>query len=126
MKKELFAGALLLTMLIASIVNIWYLNKLTENLIDIVETAEEEALSGNWDKAEENAEEAARIWDKNDPYTHIVLRHFEIDSATDAIYQLLNEIYSKNEGGVRGETKALTAQLDSLASIEEIKFGSIF
>ena len=126
MKKEIFAGALLLTMFIASIVNIWYLNKLTQNLIDIVETAEEEVFSGNWDKAAADVEDAARIWDKNDPYTHIVLRHFEIDDATDAIYQLLNEIYAKNEGGVRGEAKALTAQLDSLASIEEIKFGSIF
>lgn len=126
MKKEIFAGALLLAILITSVININCLNKLTDNLISLVETAEEEALSGDWEAAAAGAEKAARIWAESDSYTHVVLRHHEIDGATNAIYELLKEIYSQNEGGVRGASKALIAHLDSMRSMEEIKFGSIF
>ena len=126
MKKEIFVGAFLILMLAAAFVNIHFLNKLTGDIIVLIEQAEEAVLAENWRAAEENAEAAANLWDASDTYTHLVLRHPEIESATDALYGLLEQIYAQQGGAALGKALAAKARIQSLALIEEIRFGSIF
>lgn len=126
MKKEIIVGLLLVLLFAAALVNIHFLNRLTDDIIELVEASEQNAEAGNWNEAAAKAEEAAAKWAENNSYTHIVLRHSEINAATDAMYELLKEIYSENTGGVKGAAKGVTEHMTSIASIEEIKFGSIF
>ena len=126
MKKEILVGAFLILMLTAALVNIHYLNKLTGDVVAFIQEAESAALEEDWIDAEIKAEAAAKLWTESDSYTHLVLRHPEIESATDALYGLLEKIYSKEPGAVKGAAQAAEARLKSLASIEEIRFGSIF
>lgn len=126
MKKEIIVGFLLVFIFSAALFNIHALNRLTDDIVQLVEESEKSAAAGNWEEAAAKAEEAEKRWEENDSYTHIVLRHSEINMATDAIYELLKEIYSENMGGVRGAAKAVNAHMTSISSIEHIKLGSIF
>ncbi len=126
MKKEIFAGVLLAVILLLALLNIHQLNRLTTDLVDRIETSEQYAMKGKWEEATKLAEEAADLWDQYDPYTHIVLRHAEIDTATANFYEFLKELYAENTGEARGAAEALKAHLTSILSIEQIKFGSIF
>ncbi len=126
MKKEIFVGSFLLLMLAAAIINIHFLVKLTDNVSNMIEEAKNDASSGNWDQASEKAEEASRLWEGSDTYTHLVLRHTELEEATNSIYGFIEKIYAKEEGAARGAAEAAIARLKSISSIEQIRLGSIF
>lgn len=126
MKKEIIIACLLVLLLSLAIVNIHFMNKLTDNITFLVEEAQEYAQAEDWPNAEKKAEEAARLWTHSDTYTHIVLRHSEIEEATDALFSFLEQIYAKEPGASKGAAKAATARLNSISSIEQIKLGSIF
>jgi hypothetical protein len=126
MKKEIFAVSLLLILFAGSLINIYFLNRLTGDLTDLVIRADESASKEDWGTAQETAEAAAEKWNRYDSYTHIFLKHSEIDSATDAFYELLENIYAQDAGGARGAAQKLTAHLTSLATMERIRLGSIF
>ncbi len=126
MKKEIIIGCFLVALLAAAFVNIHFLNKLTDNVTSLIEESETSALAGHWPEAERKAEEAADLWNSSETYTHLVLRHPETESATDAIYNLLAQVYAKEPGAMRGAAQAAIARLKSISSIEQIKLGSIF
>lgn len=126
MLKEILVGCFLVIMLAAAIVNIHFLNKLTDDITRLIEESSRSAEQGDWDSAAKKAEEAVRLWSDSDTYTHLVLRHPETEDATDALYALLQEVYAKEEGAVKGAAGAAAAHMKSISSIEQIKFGSIF
>lgn len=126
MKKELIVGGFLILMLAAAIINIHYLNKLTDKVTHLIEESERYTADGDWSSAEKKAEEASHTWDENDTYTHLVLRHPEIEATTDSIYGYIEQIYSKDQGAAKGAAKAAIARLKSISSIEQIRLGSIF
>lgn len=126
MKKEIIIGCFLIIMLGVSLVNIHYLNKLTDNVTQLIEQAENYAFEGNWNQSEKKAEEASNLWSNSETYTHLVLRHSEVESATDAIYGFLEQVYAKEQGALKGAAQAAVAHMKSISSIEQIKFGSIF
>ncbi len=126
MKKEIITVCFLLLLLAAALVNTHFLGKLTGDVVALIEAAEKSALEDKWDEAEKKAEKAAQLWTGSDTYTHLVLRHNEIEAATDLLYGLLEQIYAKEEGAVRGAAQAVRARLESISSIEKIRFGSIF
>ena len=126
MKKEIFVIALLAAMLTAAIANVWYLNKLTDEVIAAAENAANLAAAGKWSDAQSAAEAAAKKWEEREGYTHMVLRHSEIEQCTEVLNDLRKEIYMKEEGGVRGALAAVRSQMTSIASIERVKLGSIF
>jgi hypothetical protein len=126
MKKEIIVGLLLVFIFSVALVNIHALDRLTGDVVKLVEESEKNAAAGKWVEAAAKAEEAEKKWSEKDSYTHLVLRHAEINMATDAIYELLKEIYSEDIGGVKGAAKAGNAHMTSISSIEHIKLGSIF
>jgi hypothetical protein len=92
-------------MLAAAIVNIHFLNRLTDNITRMLEESETYAERGDWDNAAKKAEEALKLWSDSDTYTHLVLRHPETEDAPDAIYGLLREIYAREEGASKARPR---------------------
>ena len=125
-KKEICAALLLAVILTTAIINSNHLEALTSDLQELVDITAKAAADDNWSIAEENAEKLSDKWHEMDPYTHIVLKHSEIDSTTDAIYELLKAVYSKELGEVMGATRLASEHLFSISSMEKIRFGSIF
>ncbi len=126
MKKELIFGIILTVLFILVVVNIYVLSGLCDKLQNLVEDSRHSVEVGDWGTAIEKAEEAEKLWNKADPYTHIVVRHSEIDSATDAFYELLKALYSEEEGEAKGSFMLLDAHLTSIKGMEKITLGSIF
>jgi hypothetical protein len=124
--KEIFVGCFLILMLTAAVVNIRCLTRLTGRVTELIEEAERLASRENWSGAAEKAEEATRYWENSDTYTHLVLRHSELESATDAIYDFLEQVYAREKGGAKGAAEAAKARLKSICSIEKIRLGSVF
>jgi TRAP-type C4-dicarboxylate transport system substrate-binding protein len=126
MKKEVLVSIFLVLLLTASLFNIHYLNKLSNDISARINAAVSSAEAENWTEAEKKTEEAIRMWKDSDTYTHLVLRHSEVESATDALYNMAEQVYAQDAGAVRGAGQAASSRLTSIASIERIRLGSIF
>lgn len=125
MKKEIIALILLLLLFAGSLYNIRVIENMVTTLESGVEASFNAAQSGDFDKAHELIDEAATDWLSRDGYTHIFIRHSEINSTTDAFFGYISDISAEDIGSAEGSYGLLMAQLDSLKTMEEISFGSI-
>lgn len=126
MNREICAYLLLLALFLGSLYNIHVMDTKIGSLRTEVEKAYESAQNGDFEDAERQLRSAADRWLDMDEYTHIFIRHTEIDSATDAFFDMLSDIASKDAEGVEGSYRKLDAHLQSLITIEHLSFGSIF
>lgn len=125
MKKEIIISALFVIMLVMSLVNIHYLEKLTSDVSRNAEAAADAMLEGDTESAEKYAVEAFRLWEKGDLYARIVLRHTVYENGESALIMLLSEIYSENAGGALGAAEAVRRSMESIVGAERIRIGSI-
>lgn len=126
MNREICAYLLLLALFLGSLYNIHVMDTKIGSLRTEAEKAYESAQNGDFEDAERQLRSAADRWLDMDEYTHIFIRHTEIDSATDAFFDMLSDIGSKDAEGVEGSHRKLDAHLQSLITIEHLSFGSIF
>ena len=126
MKKELFAGLFLIAILAGVLTNNHFLGKLSDELQLLITDAENAALNEDWVSAADAAEKALDLWISSDKYTHVVLRHSEIDAATDALCQLLTSVYEQDAASVTGAARQTSLKLGSIIEIEKLRPGSIF
>ena len=126
MNREICAYLLLLALFLGSLYNIHVMDDKIGSLRLAAEKAYESAQNGDFEDAERQLRSAADMWLHMDEYTHIFIRHTEIDSATDAFFDMLADIASKNAESAEGSYRKLDAHLSSLITIEHLSFGSIF
>ena len=126
MKKELLAGIFLIVILIGSMVNIWYLSSLSDELITLIETVEKQASEKNWDNAAEKSESAMELWKKNNVYLSIVLPNETIDNVTESLHELRKEIDTENTDSVSWTAQLAVTQLENTVSAEQVNFESVF
>ena len=125
MKKEWFALLLLSGVILGSILNLRFLRGFTAELEDQVTDACTAAEGGNWAQAEEQAAEAMARWTGSDKYTHIFIRHGEIDAVTDAFCTFIGAIRSRNPDSLYSARLALSAHLAGIYEMERLTPGSI-
>lgn len=126
MKKEIAAGIILALLFAGAIVNIHYVDKLSQGLIAQVEDARGMAGAGDYQAAQKVLAGAIYQWMDADSYTHIFIRHPEIDSTTDAFYELLDSVSAGDIKTAQGAFEKVEAHLASIAGMEHITIGSIF
>lgn len=126
MKKEIAAAVILALLFIGVIVNIHVASNIILDLKEDVTVAYESAQKGDFDRAKPQLDAAVEHWMSLDGYTHIFIRHSEINSTTEAYFQLKSDIYAEDMGAVEGSYGLLMATLDSLMTMEQLSFGSIF
>ena len=103
MKKEVIAGAVLALLIALSAWNIYSIDALTDGIGDSLRMSQ--ALA--------------------DGYTHIFLRHPEIDSTTDAFYELQELLLDGGGDGCAAAYDKLRYHLESIRSMEHISIGSV-
>ncbi|MDR0858432.1 MAG: DUF4363 family protein [Oscillospiraceae bacterium] len=112
--KEFIAGGILLILCVLAGFNIWYLDRFTTDLIDTVEIG-----------TEASAEAALVKWEANEFYTHVALRHTEVDLLTAELYMYLASFHDGQP--INHPNKRLViARLRELRSMERISLGTIF
>lgn len=126
MKKEIVAGALLILLFAGVLINIRVTERMVRSLTDEVTEAYKSAVSGDFDSAMQQIDAAAEHWLSLDGYTHIFIRHSEINSTTEAFFQLKTDIYAEDAGAAAGSYGLLKETLNSLMTMEQISIGSIF
>ncbi len=126
MKKEIAAGVLLVLLFTGVLINIRITERMVLSLTDEVTEAYGSALAGDFVSARRQIDAAAEHWLSLDGYTHIFIRHSEINSTTEAFFQLKADIYAEDAGSAAGSYGLLRETLSSLMTMEQISIGSIF
>ena len=126
MRKELAAAIILALLLTGVMVNIRVASNIILSLKEDITAAYQSAEKGDFDRAKPQLDAAIEHWMSLDGYTHIFIRHCEINSTTQAYFQLKSDIYAEDMGAVEGSYGLLMATLDSLMTMEQLSLGSIF
>ncbi len=125
MKKEIVAGAILILLLAASLINIRYLTGKIDELSEQLEQAERLEQQGQLEEAIELVNQSLADWQSMDKYTHSVLRHDEIYPVTDEYYALLDCLTGEHET-TQACFEQLRARLVEIRDIERLSLSSIF
>ena len=125
MNRELAAGALLLLLIAGAWWNIRAVDALTGELLAGLDASQAAEEQGKHLAAQEALDAALNRWLEADSYTHIFIRHAEIDSTADAFYELQSQLLS-GEGDSSAAYDKLRYHLDSIQRMEHPSFGSIF
>ena len=124
MKKEIIALSLLVLLFAASLFNIWYFERLCLDIAGEVNASADALERGDMDAAQEHLNSALHTWLDADSYTHIFIRHPEIDSTADAFYEL-GQALEENSESCRAAYDKLLYHLESIRTMEHLRFGSI-
>ncbi len=126
MKRELFAAALLLLLIIASLFNLSHVQKLTDELLIYLSQSENALESNNAQLAMEYWEKAFKLWESSYSYTHIFIRHQEIDSTAEDFYSVKELILQEETTASSAAYQQLRYRLECIARMEKPTLGSVF
>ena len=124
MKRELAAGTLLVLLIAGAWWNIRAVDRLTGDILAGLDTAQAAEARGQPEEAREALDKALKRWLEADRYTHIFIRHAEIDSTADAFYELQSQLLS-GEGDSSAAYDKLRYHLESIRQMEHPSLGSI-
>ena len=125
MKKEGLAITIILFVILGSVLNLRYLTSLIHELDAQTNEAVSEAEAENWTTSEALASDVMMQWMKMDKYTHVFIRHGEIDAVTDAFCSLLGAIKSRDTSDIFMAQLTLHSRLNELVEMERVTPGSI-
>ena len=125
MKKELFAGALLLVLIAGCAWNLWYLNRMCTQLDDAVAQAETSYAAGDPARAVETLRAAAARWSDAEDYAHCMLPHESTDAVTEGFCQAVRALES-GAPSAAADIALLRVRIQGLADGERITLGNIF
>ena len=125
MKKAAAAGLLLAAMLALSLWNIRHVDRFTGELTGQLRQSMDSCRQGNAEEAEQLLRAALERWHREEGYTHIFIRHAEVDAATDAFYEILTLLQEENEG-VYAAYGRLEEHLRCISAMEHITVKSVF
>lgn len=126
MKKAAVAGALLLGMLALSFWNIRFLDRFTNELTAGVERSRACCREGDLSGAQEILTETRRLWSGAKGYTHIFIRHSEVDAVEDAFCDLLSALESEDGEGAEGTYERLLYHIRCVDEMEHITWAAVF
>ena len=124
MKRELAAGTLLVLLIAGAWWNIRAVDRLTGEIMAGLDAAQAAEARGQAAEAREALDKALKRWLEADRYTHIFIRHAEIDSTADAFYELQSQLLS-GEGDSSAAYDKLRYHLESIRQMEHPSLGSI-
>ena len=125
--KKYWVGILLLAGMLGGILlHIRHLEAMIGELTGQVDQAQTYAECGDFSAAESQVSQALNAWEQAGHYTHIFIRHTEIDSTTDAFCDLIGALAGEDAGESRGAFRKLHTHLHNIAQMERVSIGSIF
>lgn len=126
MKKEITALSLLILLFAGSLLNLYCLDKTIDGVKQEVDSSYDSFLSGDSTAAAEELEKAIMRWEDASTYTYIVVRHSEIDSTSEALFETLGLVKEGEHGEAEGAYRSLFYHLKNLVDMERVTLGSIF
>lgn len=124
-KREYIAAVVLLFLIGLSIYNLASIDSLTGDIEIALAKSQSAAEALDFRTARSFLADALERWLAADSYTHIFLRHPEIDSTADTFYELEQVLTQEDVTACAAAYSKLRYHLDSIASMEHLSFGSI-
>lgn len=125
MTRELIAGILLVLLILGAVWNIRCADRLCEDILMCVDQSEQAAQRGDVPLASGRMQAALELWLEADGYTHIFIRHSEIDGATDAFYDALEELSDGDAEALSAAYDKLRYHMNSIIAMEHVSLGSV-
>lgn len=126
MKRIWIALAIMALILSGTLCHSLYISRFANDLTTLLESAESEAESSNWDKAAALTRTAQKKWVDRDRYLHITLRHDVTDGVYTSFREVLEYLQCQEDGGEYSAANArLIAQLELLSEAEQLTLKNI-
>ena len=125
MKKEIAAVCILVFIFAGSLINVRVFRGITASLASGIDSAQLCAQNGRWGEAEERLSACIRRWNSLHGYTHIFIRHTEIDKLSDALEEYLGALLSRDISDAESRYLFLRKQLDSVSEMERVNLGTV-
>ena len=125
MKKELFAGALLLVLIGLCAWNLWHLTRMCTRLDNAVAQAETSHAAGDPARASETLRAAAARWDDAEDYAHCMLPHESTDAVTEGFRRAIRTVEA-GDASAAADIALLRVRIQGLADGERITLGNLF
>ena len=125
MKRGLIAAGLLILLFALLLANLHALDTLIDALETLVCRSSAALRAGDVQVAASEAEAAMKLWQSSADYAHIVLRQDEIDTVSDAFFDLLETLRS-GEGEADTAYLSLLYHLDSITRMDHLRLSSVF
>ncbi len=125
-KREYVAIAVFLLLIALSVWNIESIDSLTGGIEISLSKSQSAAEKLDFGAANAYLDEGLSRWLAAEGYTHIFLRHPEIDSTADAFYELKAVLMQEDLTACAAAYGKLRYHLDSITGMEHLSLGSIF
>ncbi len=125
MKKELFAGALLLVLIGLCAWNLWHLTRMCTRLDNAVAQAETSYAAGDPARASETLRAAAARWSDTEDYAHCMLPHESTDAVTESFRRAIRTVEA-GDASAAADINLLRVRIQGLADGERITLGNLF
>ena len=119
MKQFWLALGLLAAMLGATLGNAAYMGALAGEVTQSLEAAQEMALRGAWDQAEEVTRQCFAQWNERHAYLHIVSRHNDTDEILVSFQAVLQYLALEEMDQYAAENRELVTHITLLAEMEQ-------
>ena len=126
MKKELFALLTVILLIAGSIGNLTHLNKTANQISDHIDYCAQYCSRDDFTSANKEIMKAIQVWENAEHYTHVFIRHSEIDSISDLFYDAQSAIQSLEKHEAKCMLEKLQHHANSLVRMEKLSLGTIF
>ncbi len=125
--RNMYTGfAVLLAALALGLWSSAHLDSLTDDMHALVTESQEYALDENSAAAAEALLRAADLWETEEWYTHVFVRHTEVDAVSDAVYELLGSLLNEEWGETTGGYEMFFYDIEIILILYDLSVGSIF
>lgn len=125
MSREMLASLLILLLIAGAWWNISAVDHLSEDMLSALDESQQAADEGDAVKALEALNRGLERWIQADSYTHIFIRHSEIDSTADAFYELRQLLLAEDLESSSAAYGKLRYHIISIQEMEHPSLGSI-
>lgn len=125
MRREYTAMIILALLMLGAWLNLRHMDSLTERIEAKLELSQKAAEQGSMDISEKALLDALDMWLGADGYTHIFIRHSEIDAISDSFYDLYDALLSGETDALAPAYEKLIYHLESVNDIEHLSLRSL-
>lgn len=116
---------ILITVMLLSILGLWYLHNTQQEMTQLLTQAYAAAEVDDYDGAEQLAEEFDRTWHRHEQYLILYIRHHQIDEITSTSARLAPLAANGEEGEFLAECKKILATLEHIYESEKFSLKSV-
>lgn len=125
MRREYTAMIILALLMLGAWLNLRHMDSLTDRIEAKLELSQKAAEQGSMDISEKALLDALDMWLGADGYTHIFIRHSEIDAISDSFYELYDALRSGETDALAPAYEKVIYHLESVNDIEHLSLRSL-